>query len=44
MRATAFTDPIGPDGIDLVDLDDPDPGPGEAVVDVDACAINRHDL
>jgi NADPH2:quinone reductase len=44
MRAAAFTDLIGPDGVSIVERPDPDPGPGEAVVDVDACAINRHDL
>lgn len=44
MRAAAFTDLIGPDGVDVIDLDRPDPGPGEAVVDVQACSINHHDL
>jgi NADPH:quinone reductase-like Zn-dependent oxidoreductase len=44
MRAAAFTDLIGPDGIEVVDVDSPDPGPGEAVVDVEACSINHHDL
>ncbi|WP_123535680.1 alcohol dehydrogenase catalytic domain-containing protein [Halosimplex salinum] len=44
MRAAAFTDLVGPDGVGIVDQPAPDPGPGEAVVDVDACAINRHDL
>ncbi|WP_152040362.1 alcohol dehydrogenase catalytic domain-containing protein [Salinigranum salinum] len=44
MRAAAFTELIGPDGVSVIDRPDPEPGPGEAVVDVDACAINRHDL
>ncbi|WP_049936889.1 alcohol dehydrogenase catalytic domain-containing protein [Haloplanus natans] len=44
MRAAAFTDLIGPDGIEVIDVDSPDPGPGEAVVDVEACSINHHDL
>ncbi|MFB6140780.1 MAG: alcohol dehydrogenase catalytic domain-containing protein [Halosimplex sp.] len=44
MRAAAFTDLVGPDGVDVVDLPDPEPERGEAVVDVEACAINRHDL
>ncbi|MWV39839.1 zinc-binding dehydrogenase [Natrialba sp. INN-245] len=44
MRAAAFTDLVGPDGVDVIDCETPDPGPGGAVVDVDACAINRHDL
>jgi len=44
MRAAAFTDLIGPDGVEVIDVDRPDPGPGEAVVDVEACSINHHDL
>ncbi|MDS0299346.1 zinc-binding dehydrogenase [Halogeometricum sp. S1BR25-6] len=44
MRAAAFAELTGPDGVEMVDREDPDPGPGEAVVDVDACSINRHDL
>ncbi|MFB6206869.1 MAG: alcohol dehydrogenase catalytic domain-containing protein [Haloglomus sp.] len=44
MRAAAFTDLVGPAGVSMVEQPDPDPGPGEAVVDVEACSINRHDL
>ncbi|MFB6165349.1 MAG: alcohol dehydrogenase catalytic domain-containing protein [Haloarculaceae archaeon] len=44
MRAAAFTELTGPDGVAIIEQDDPEPGPGEAVVDVEACAINRHDL
>ncbi|MFB6304047.1 MAG: alcohol dehydrogenase catalytic domain-containing protein [Haloferacaceae archaeon] len=44
MRAAAFTELTGPDGVDVVERDDPAPAAGEAVVDVDACSINRHDL
>lgn len=44
MRVAAFADLVGPEGIEIQNRDDPEPGPGEAVVDVDACAINRHDL
>ncbi|WP_121741127.1 alcohol dehydrogenase catalytic domain-containing protein [Natronorubrum halophilum] len=44
MRAAAFTDLIGPDGVSVIDQSDPAPGPGEALVDIEACAINRHDL
>jgi len=44
MRAAAFTDLTGPDGVELIERPVPEPGPGEAVVDVAACAINRHDL
>jgi NADPH:quinone reductase-like Zn-dependent oxidoreductase len=44
MRAAAFSDLIGPDGVEIIEQDDPEPGAGEAVVDVRACSINRHDL
>ncbi|WP_415379481.1 alcohol dehydrogenase catalytic domain-containing protein [Halosimplex sp. TS25] len=44
MRAAAFTELTGPDGVDVIDRLDAEPGPGDAIVDVDACAINRHDL
>jgi NADPH2:quinone reductase len=44
MRAAAFTDLIGPEGVEIVEQPAPEPGPGEAVVAVEACAINRHDL
>ena len=44
MRAAAFTDLIGPDGVSIVERPEPSPGPGEAVVDVRACSINHHDL
>ena len=44
MRAAAFTELVGPDGVEIVERDDPAPGEGEAVVDVRACSINRHDL
>ncbi len=44
MRVAAFTKLVGPDGVGLVERPDPEPGAGEAVVDVEACSINRHDL
>ena len=44
MRAAAFTDLVGPEGVSVLERPEPDPGAGEAVVDVEACAINRHDL
>lgn len=44
MRAAAFTELTGPAGVTIVERPTPEPGPGEAVVDVEACAINRHDL
>ncbi|CQH57912.1 NADPH:quinone reductase [Halobacterium hubeiense] len=44
MRAAAFTELTGPNGVGVVDQPTPEPGAGDAVVDVEACAINRHDL
>ncbi|SEV82892.1 alcohol dehydrogenase catalytic domain-containing protein [Natrinema salifodinae] len=44
MRAAVFTELIGPEGVSVIDRDEPEPGPGEALIDVEACAINRHDL
>jgi NADPH:quinone reductase-like Zn-dependent oxidoreductase len=44
MRVAAFSDLSGPDGVSILDHPRPDPGPGEVIVDVTACAINRHDL
>lgn len=44
MRTAAFTELIGPDGVTIVERPTPEAGPGDAVVDVEACAINRHDL
>ncbi|RLM36842.1 MULTISPECIES: alcohol dehydrogenase catalytic domain-containing protein [unclassified Haloarcula] len=44
MRAAAFSELTGPDGVSIVNRPTPEPGRGEAVVSVEACAINRHDL
>ena len=44
MRVAAFTELAGPDGVSIVERPTPEPNAGEAVVDVEACAINRHDL
>ena len=44
MRVAAFTELTGPDGVELLEHPDPTPSHGEAVVDVEACSINRHDL
>ena len=44
MRVAAFSQLTGPDGVAIVDRPTPEPAAGEAVVDVEACAINRHDL
>ncbi|WP_338729045.1 zinc-binding dehydrogenase [Haladaptatus sp. DJG-WS-42] len=44
MRVAAFTELIGPEGVGIVEQPTPEPGPSQAVIDVEACAINRHDL
>lgn len=44
MRIAAFSELIGPEGVAILDRPTPEPGPGEATVDVEACSINRHDL
>ncbi|MFN8195329.1 MAG: NAD(P)H-quinone oxidoreductase [Nocardioidaceae bacterium] len=44
MRAVLVTDPGGPEALRLVDLPDPEPGPGEVVLDVAASGVNRADL
>jgi putative PIG3 family NAD(P)H quinone oxidoreductase len=43
MRAVTAPDPGGPDALTLIDLPDPEPGPGEVVIDVVASAVNRAD-
>jgi putative PIG3 family NAD(P)H quinone oxidoreductase len=44
MRAVTVPTPGGPESLILADLPDPEPGPGEVVVDVVASAVNRADL
>ena len=44
MKALLSRTPGGPDTLDLADMPDPTPGPGEVVVDVRACAINYPDV
>jgi NADPH:quinone reductase-like Zn-dependent oxidoreductase len=44
MYAATFAELTGPEGIDYRTIPDPEPGPGEAVVDVAAASLNRHDL
>ena len=44
MRAAAFTGFGGPAHVSVESFDDPQPGPGEAAIDVAACSINHHDL
>ena len=44
MRAIVAAGSGGPEVLSLGDLPDPDPGPGEVLVDVAATAVNRADL
>ena len=44
MDVAAFTGFDGPESVEVETRDDPEPGEGEAVIDVEACSINRHDL
>jgi putative PIG3 family NAD(P)H quinone oxidoreductase len=44
MRAVVITDPGGPEVLTLGEAPDPEPGPGEVVLDVAATAVNRADL
>jgi putative PIG3 family NAD(P)H quinone oxidoreductase len=44
MRAVVVPTPGGPEALTIADLPDPEPGPGEIVLDVVATAVNRADL
>ncbi len=44
MRAILAPEPGGPEALRLVHLPDPEPGPGEVVVEVCATAVNRADV
>lgn len=44
MRAIVVDEPGGPDVLDWREVADPEPGPGEALVEVVATAVNRADL
>src|SRR4051794_27991584 len=44
MRAVTVPTPGGPEALVLAEVPDPEPGPGEVVVDVVATAVNRADL
>jgi putative PIG3 family NAD(P)H quinone oxidoreductase len=43
MRAVIAPDPGGPEALVVADLPDPEPGPGEIVLDLAATAVNRAD-
>ena len=44
MKALLSTAPGGPEMLELTDLPDPVPGPGQLLVQVKACAINYPDV
>ena len=44
MRAVTTTGPGGPEVLTVSELPDPEPGPGEVLLDVAASAVNRADL
>ncbi|SDY16073.1 putative NAD(P)H quinone oxidoreductase, PIG3 family [Micromonospora pattaloongensis] len=44
MHAITIPQPGGPDALVWAEVPDPEPGPGEVVVDVTASAVNRADL
>jgi putative PIG3 family NAD(P)H quinone oxidoreductase len=44
MRAVMCREPGGPDVLEVRELPDPEPKPGEVVIDVVASAVNRADL
>ena len=44
MRAVTVSEPGGPEVLALSELPDPEPQPGEVVIDVAATAVNRADL
>jgi putative PIG3 family NAD(P)H quinone oxidoreductase len=44
MRAVTITEPGGPEVLQLTDVPDPEPGPGEVLLDVAATAVNRADI
>ncbi|SCL39188.1 putative NAD(P)H quinone oxidoreductase, PIG3 family [Micromonospora pallida] len=44
MRAITIPEPGGPDALRWTEVPDPEPGPGEVVVEVRASAVNRADL
>jgi NADPH:quinone reductase-like Zn-dependent oxidoreductase len=44
LKAWRFTEGFGPENLKIVELPEPSPGPGEAVVRVRACSVNYRDL
>lgn len=44
MKAVVVSEPGGPEKLQLVDVPDPTPGPGEIAIEIHAAALNRADL
>ncbi len=44
MRAVTISEPGGPEVLTLSEVPDPQPGPGEVLIDVAASAVNRADI
>ena len=44
MRAITIPEPGGPDALVWTEVPDPEPGPGEVLIEVAATAVNRADL
>lgn len=44
MKAMLYHEAGGPEVLQYVDVDDPEPGPGDVIVDVGATALNRLDV
>lgn len=44
MKAMLYHEPGGPEVLQYIDVEDPEPGPGDVVIDVGATALNRLDL
>jgi len=44
MRAVISTEPGGPDTLTIEELPDPEPGPGQVVIDVKAASVNFPDV
>lgn len=43
MRAIAYSEPGGPDVLEVMELPDPEPGPGEVLIRVRAAAVSPTD-
>lgn len=44
MKAMLYNEPGGPEVLEYVDVADPEPGPGDVVIDVAATSLNRLDV